>query len=53
MTSCANLATAPNRAVDRKTQAGYESVDIGAADAASCVKWADQLLVAAEARLEV
>ena len=51
MTSCAKLATALNRALDRKAQAGYESVDLGATDAASCVKWADQLLVAAEARL--
>ena len=49
----AKLATALKRALDRKTQAGYESVDIGSADAASCVKWADQLLAAAEARLEV
>jgi len=49
----AKLATALKRALDRKTQAGYESVDIGSADAASCVKWADQLLLAAEARLEV
>lgn len=49
----AKLATALKRALDRKTQAGYESVDIGSGDAASCVKWADQLLVAAEARLEV
>ena len=49
----AKLATALKRALDRKTQAGYESVDIGSADAASCVKWADHLLVAAEARLEL
>ena len=48
----AKLATALKRALDRKTQAGYESVDIGAADAESCVKWAGQLLTAAEARLE-
>ncbi len=48
----AKLATALRRALDRKTQAGYESVDISAADAASCVKWADQLLAAAEARLQ-
>jgi hypothetical protein len=46
------LATALKRALDRKTQAGYESVDISAADAASCVRWADQLLAAAEQRLE-
>jgi hypothetical protein len=49
----AKLATALKRALDRKTQAGYESVDISAADAESCVKWAGQLLAAAEARLEV
>lgn len=48
----AKSATALKRALDRKTQARYESVDISAADAASCVKWADQLLEAAEARLE-
>ena len=48
----AKLATALKRALDRKTQAGYESVDIGAADAESCVKWAGQLLAAAEARHE-
>jgi len=47
------LATALKRALDRKTQAGYESVDISKADAASCVKWAQQLLSAAETRLEV
>jgi len=49
----AKLATALKRALDRKTQAGCERVDIGSADAASCVKWADKLLAAAEARLEV
>lgn len=49
----AKLATALKRALDRKTQAGYESVDISAADAESCVKWAGQLLAAAEARFEV
>jgi hypothetical protein len=48
----ANLATALKRALDRKTQAGYESVDISAADAASCVRWGRQLLSAAEARFE-
>ena len=48
----AKLATALKRAFDRKTQAGYESVDISAADAESCVKWAEQLLAAAEARLQ-
>jgi hypothetical protein len=48
----AKLATALKRALDRKTQAGYESVDISKADATSCVRWARQLLAAAEARLE-
>jgi len=47
----AKLATALKRALDRKTQAGYESVDISAADAESCVKWASQILAAAETRL--
>ena len=46
------LATALKRALDRKTQASYESVDVSAADAASCVRWAEQLLAAAEARLQ-
>jgi len=48
----ASLATALKRALDRKTQAGYESTDISVADAASCVRWAEQLLSAAEARFE-
>ena len=48
----AKLSTSLKRALDRKTQAGSESVDISAADAASCVRWAKQLLAAAEARLE-
>ena len=42
------LATALKRALDRKTQAGYESVDVSAAEATSCVRWARQLLAAAE-----
>jgi hypothetical protein len=45
------LATALKRALDRKTQAGYESTDISRADAASCVRWARQLVAAAESRL--
>ena len=49
----AKLAAALKRALDRKTQAGYESGDVGRADAASCVKWAEQLLSAAETRLEI
>ena len=46
------LSTSLKRALDRKTQAGYESVDIAAADSVSCVKWAQQLLAAAETRLQ-
>ena len=46
------LSTALKRALDRKTQAGYESADISASDAENCVKWASQLLAAAHARLE-
>ena len=48
----ASLATALKRALDRKTQAGYESTDISATDAASCVRWAEQLFASAEARFE-
>ena len=48
----ASLATALKRALDRKTQAGYESTDISATDAASCVRWAEQILASAEARFE-
>ena len=48
----AKSSTSLKRALDRKTQAGYESVDISAADAASCVKWAEQLHAAAAARLQ-
>jgi hypothetical protein len=48
----ANLATTLKRALDRKTQAGYESADVSTADATSCVRWARQLLSAAEARFE-
>jgi hypothetical protein len=47
-----SLATTLKRALDRKTQAAYESGDITRAQAASCVRWARQLLAAAEARLE-
>jgi hypothetical protein len=46
------LATTLKRALDRKTQAAYESTDISRTDAANCVKWAKQLLTAAESRLE-
>jgi hypothetical protein len=47
----ARLATSLKRALDRKTQASYESSDIAAADAANCVRWAQQLVRAAETRL--
>ena len=47
-----NLAAALKRALDRKTQAGYESDDVSTADAAGCVRWARQLLAAAETRFE-
>lgn len=46
------LASALKRALDRKTQAGYESVDLSTTDATSCVRWARQLVAAAQARLE-
>jgi hypothetical protein len=46
------LATTLKRALDRKTQAAYESSDISASDAANCVKWAKQLLAGAEVRLQ-
>ena len=48
----AKLTASLKRALDRKTQAGYESVDISAADAASCIRWAEQLLTAAKERLQ-
>jgi hypothetical protein len=48
----ASLAAALKRALDLKTQAGYESSDVSAGDAAKCVRWARQLLAAAEVRLE-
>ena len=46
------LATSVKRALDRKTQAEYEGTDISRADAASCVRWARQLVRAAESRLQ-
>jgi hypothetical protein len=46
------LATTLGRAWERKTQAGYESDDISAIEAASCLRWARQLVEAARARLE-
>jgi hypothetical protein len=46
------LATSLKRALDRKTQAGYETTDLSAREAASCVRWARQLVAAAEARLQ-
>ncbi|MGH9023082.1 MAG: hypothetical protein ACRDV9_08280 [Acidimicrobiia bacterium] len=47
----AQLAHHLNRALARKTQAAYESRDIAARDAASCVRQATLLVVAARARL--
>ena len=47
-----NLAMALKRALDRKTQAAYESVDVSTAVAASCVRWARQLVAAADTRLQ-
>lgn len=48
----ASLSTTLKRALDRKTQAGYESADISAADAASCLRWARRLLEAANTRVQ-
>lgn len=47
-----SLATTLKRALDRKTQAAYESTDISESDAVSCVKWAKQILASAEARFQ-
>jgi hypothetical protein len=47
------LATTLKRALDRKTQAAYESADVSSADAANCIKWAKQLLAGAESRLQI
>ena len=46
------LSSALKRALDRKTQAAYESADPSRSAAGSCVKWARQLLTEAESRLE-
>lgn len=48
----AKLSAALKRSLDLKTQAGYESADTSATEAASCVKWATLLLAAAEQRLQ-
>jgi hypothetical protein len=48
-----SLATTLKRALDRKTQAAYESNDISSSDATNCMKWAKQILAGAEARLEL
>jgi hypothetical protein len=45
------LAAALKRALDRKTQAAYESRDIAAADASACVRQAKTVLEAAQTRL--
>ncbi len=47
-----NLATILKRALDRKTQAAYESNDISRTDVANCVKWAKLILAGAEARIQ-
>ena len=47
------LASALKRALDRKTQAAYETSDLAASDAQSCVRWAQILTSAAEERLLV
>ena len=39
----ASLASALKRALDRKTQAAYESNDLAASDAQSCVRWSRTL----------
>lgn len=46
-----NLSSALKRALDRKTQAAYESRDISASDARMCLRQADLLLAAARDRL--
>jgi hypothetical protein len=46
-----NLSSALKRALDRKTQAAYESRDISASDAKMCLRQADLLLAAARDRL--
>ncbi len=48
----ASLATTLRRALDHKTQAAYESTDVSAGVATTCLRWARELLVAAESRLE-
>jgi hypothetical protein len=45
------LANALRRALNRKTQAAYESRDIAARDAASCVRQASNLVAAARTRV--
>jgi hypothetical protein len=47
----AKLATSLKRALDLKTQAGYESSDLSEANAASFLRWATQLVEAARERL--
>jgi hypothetical protein len=45
------LGNCLRRALVFKTSAGYESTDVGSADASSCIRWAKQLIQAAEQRL--
>lgn len=46
------LATTLKRALDLKTQAAYEAVDVSQVDAARCVRWAELLVAAAESRMQ-
>jgi hypothetical protein len=47
----AKLASALSRALDRKTQAAYESRDIASKDAVMCVRQATALIAAARSRV--
>ena len=47
----AGLASMLKRALDRKTQAAYESTDLSTTDAARCVRWARELVRAAVDRI--
>ena len=46
------LAASLKRALDLKTQAAYESTDVSAQHAKSAVRWAKELVAAAERRFE-
>jgi hypothetical protein len=45
------LAATLKRALDRKTQAGYEDGDLSSAEAANCVRWARTLVESAQLRM--